>query len=343
MEMSFVDSEDVIGMIDGMMKMLAKDILDIDLQLPLPRLTYAEAMTRFGHDAPDMRFGAEIVDLTDIAKKVDFRVFRAVADSGNHVRAICAPGGAAVYTRRKIDDLTSTVQQDFGAKGLAWFRVEEDGTLFSTIAKNFLIMVIADTWEVSCKALYGLRKRIGVDLKLYDPNEMHFSWVVEFPMFDHDKDADRWNAMHHPFTAPLEEDLASLDSDPGKARAQAYDLIINGHEAGGGTIRIHDSSIQAKVFGLLGLSEKDAVERFGFLLDALKYGAPPHGGIALGIDRVVMLFGKLDNIRDCIAFPKTQKAFDMMTEAPNVVDKDQLEELAIETTVDDLDDEEQSS
>ena len=357
MEMSFVDSEDIIGMIDGMMQELAKDILDIDLQLPLPRLTYAEAMTRFGHDAPDMRFGAEIVDLTDIAKKVDFRVFRAVADAGNHVRAICAPGGAAVYTRRKIDDLTSTVQQDFGAKGLAWFRVEEDGTLFSTIAKNFkpeelaeigtrmnakpgdLIMIIADTWEVSCKALYGLRKRIGVDLELFDPNEMHFSWITEFPMFDHDAEADRWNAMHHPFTAPLEEDLAKLDSAPGEARAQAYDLIINGHEAGGGTIRIHDSSIQAKVFGLLGLDEKDAVERFGFLLDALKYGAPPHGGIALGIDRVVMLFGKLDNIRDCIAFPKTQKAFDMMTEAPNVVDHAQLEELAIETTVDDLEEE----
>ncbi len=358
MEMSFVDSDDIIGMIDGMMEKLAKDILNIDLKLPLPRLTYDEAMTRFGHDAPDMRFGVEIVDLTDLAKKVDFRVFRSVADSGKFVRAICVPGGAAVYTRRKIDELTTFVQEDFGAKGLAWFRVEEDGSLFAPIAKNFkpeeldeikaateakpgdLIMIIADTWEVSCKALYGLRKRVGVDLKLYDPSEMHFSWIVQFPMFDHDADADRWNAMHHPFTAPLDEDLAALDSDPGKARAKAYDLIINGYEAGGGTIRIHDSETQSKVFGLLGMGEQDAKERFGFLLDALQYGAPPHGGIALGIDRVVMLFAGLDNIRDCIAFPKTQKASDMMTEAPNVVDKVQLRELAIESTVEDVAEEE---
>ncbi len=358
MEMSFVDSDDIIGMIDGMMEKLAKDILNIDLKLPLPRLTYDEAMTRFGHDAPDMRFGVEIVDLTELAKKVDFRVFRSVADSGKFVRAICVPGGAAVYTRRKIDELTTFVQEDFGAKGLAWFRVEEDGSLFAPIAKNFkpeeldeikaateakpgdLIMIIADTWEVSCKALYGLRKRVGVDLKLYDPSEMHFSWIVQFPMFDHDADANRWNAMHHPFTAPLDEDLAALDTDPGKARAKAYDLIINGYEAGGGTIRIHDSETQSKVFGLLGMGEQDAKERFGFLLDALQYGAPPHGGIALGIDRVVMLFAGLDNIRDCIAFPKTQKASDMMTEAPNVVDKVQLRELAIESTVEDVAEEE---
>ena len=358
MEMSFVDSDDVIGMIDGMMEKLAKEILDIELKLPLPRLTYDEAMTRFGHDAPDLRFGVEIIDLTEIAKKVDFRVFRSVADSGKFVRAICVPGGAAVFTRRRIDDLTKFVQEDFGAKGLAWFRIEEDGSMFAPIAKNFkpeeldeikaaagakpgdLILIIADTWEVSCKALYALRKRVGVELKLYDPSEMHFSWVVQFPMFDHDEEADRWNAMHHPFTAPLDEDVASLDSDPGKARAKAYDLVINGYEAGGGTIRIHDSGVQSKVFGLLGLDEQDAQERFGFLLDALQYGAPPHGGIALGIDRVVMLFAGLDNIRDCIAFPKTQKAYDMMTEAPNKVDTIQLEELAIESTVEDESDDE---
>ena len=352
MEMSFVDSDDVMGMIDGMMEKLAKDVLDIELKLPLPRLTYDEAMTRFGHDAPDLRFGVEIVDLTEIAKKVDFRVFKSVAEAGNFVRGICVPGGASVFTRRRIDDLTKVVQDDFGAKGLAWFRVEEDGSLFATIAKNFkpeeleeikakmdaspgdLILIIADTWEVSCKSLHALRKRVGTELKLYDPAEMHFSWIVKFPMFDHDEEGGRWNAMHHPFTAPLDEDLDTLDTDPGKARAKAYDLIINGYEAGGGTIRIHDSGIQSKVFGLLGLNEQDAKERFGFLLDALQYGAPPHGGIALGIDRVVMLFSGLDNIRDCIAFPKTQKAYDMMTEAPNVVDKIQLEELAIESTVD---------
>ena len=357
LEMSFVDSDDVIGIIDGMMQKLAKEILDIDLQLPLPRLTWDEAMTRFGHDAPDLRYGAEIVDLTEIARNVDFRVFRSVAEAGNFVRAICAPNGTSVYKRRSMDELTKFVQDDFGAKGLAWFRVEEDGTLFSPIAKNFkpeeleeikakmgakpgdIIMTIADSWEVSCKALHGLRKRIGKELELYDPKTMHFSWIVQFPMFDFDADGDRWNAMHHPFTAPLDEDVASLDSDAGKARAKAYDLVINGYEAGGGTIRIHDSEIQSKVFGLLGLDKDEAQKRFGFLLDALSYGAPPHGGIALGIDRVVMLFAGLENIRDCIAFPKTQKAFDMMTEAPNKVDKVQLEELAIETTVEDDDEE----
>lgn len=350
MEMSFVDSDDVMGMIDGLMQKLAKEILDIELTLPLPRITWDDAMKRFGHDAPDMRFGVEIVDLTDIAAKTDFRVFRSVADSGNFVRGICAPNGQSKFSRRGIDELTKFVQEDFGAKGLAWFRVEEDGTLNSTIAKNFkaeelaeiasrmeakpgdLVMIIADTWEVSCKALYALRKRMGVDLKLYDPKAMHFSWVVEFPMFDHDAEGDRWNAMHHPFTAPLDEDIPLLASDPGKTKAKAYDLVINGYEAGGGTIRIHDNEVQQQVFGLLGLSPEEAQERFGFLLDALQYGAPPHGGIALGIDRVVMLFNQLENIRDCIAFPKTQKATDLMMEAPNVVETLQLKELGIEIT-----------
>lgn len=347
MEMSFVDSDDVIGIIDGMMQKLAKELLGVELKLPLARLTYKEAMTRFGHDAPDMRFGLEIVDCTDIAAKSDFRVFRGVADAGNFVRALNVKKGTQQYSRRGIDELTRIVQDDFGAKGLAWFRVEEDGSLFAPIAKNFtpelldeikirmggepgdLLLFIADTWEVSCKSLYALRKKIGAEMELYDPKEMHFSWIVEFPMFDHDAEAGRWVAMHHPFTAPLVEDMDKLQSNPGEVRAQAYDLIINGYEAGGGTIRIHDSETQSKVFGLLGMSEEDAQDRFGFLLDALKYGAPPHGGIALGIDRVVMLFGGLDNIRDCIAFPKTQKAKDEMTDAPNTVDADQLDELGI--------------
>lgn len=347
MEMSFVDSDDVIGIIDGMMKGLAKELLGLELTLPLPRLTYQEAMTRFGHDAPDMRFGLEIVDCTDIAAKSEFRVFKGVADAGNFVRGLNVKNGTQKYSRRAIDELTRMVQDDFGAKGLAWFRVEEDGSLFAPIAKNFstelldeiksrmggepgdLLLFIADTWEVSCKSLHALRKKISAEMELYDPKEMHFSWVVEFPMFDHDAEADRWVAMHHPFTAPLVEDLDKLESNPGDVRAQAYDLVINGYEAGGGTIRIHDSQTQSKVFGLLGMSEEDAKDRFGFLLDALKYGAPPHGGIALGIDRVVMLFGGLDNIRDCIAFPKTQKAKDEMTDAPNTVDSDQLDELGI--------------
>jgi aspartyl-tRNA synthetase len=192
-----------------------------------------------------------------------------------------------------------------------------------------LLLFIADTWEVSCKSLYALRKRMGVELELYDAKQMHFSWVVEFPMFEKDEENGRYVAMHHPFTAPRDQDVGDLDADPGRARAKAYDLVINGYEAGGGTIRIHDSGVQQKIFGLLGLDEVSAQERFGFLLDALKYGAPPHGGIALGIDRVVMLFAGLDNIRDCIAFPKTQKAYDMMTEAPNVVELDQLDDLGI--------------
>ena len=347
LEMSFIDSEDIMTLIDGMMQTLAKDILGIDVQLPLARITYADAMTRFGHDAPDMRFGMEIIDLTDIAAKTEFRVFRGAADAGNFVRCVVAPGAVEKFSRRGIDELTKWVQEDFGAKGLAWFRVEEDGSLFSPIAKNIepelldeikarteanvgdLILIIADTWEISCKSLYGLRKRMGADLKLYDEKSMHFSWVVEFPMFDRDEETDSWHAMHHPFTAPLDSDLEKLSSDPGKCNAKAYDLIINGYEAGGGTIRIHDSETQSKVFGLLGLDEQTARDRFGFLLDALQYGAPPHGGIALGIDRVVMLFAGLDNIRDCITFPKTQKAYDMMTEAPNAVDEHQLKELAI--------------
>ncbi len=347
-EMSFVDSDDVMGMIDGLMAKLCQQLLGIELQLPLPRLTYDEAMTRFGHDAPDLRFGLEIVDCTDIAAKTEFRVFKSVAESGNFVRGLNAKGAAPKFSRKRIDELTTLVQEDFGAKGLAWFRCEDDGSLFSPIAKNFsqehldeiksrmqaepgdLLLFIADTWEVSCKSLYAIRKRMGIELELYDPKQMHFSWIVEFPMFDRDEEAGRWVAMHHPFTAPRDQDLEYLNTDPAVARAKAYDLVINGYEAGGGTIRIHDNKIQQQVFGLLGLDEKAAQERFGFLLDALKFGAPPHGGIALGIDRIVMLFGGLDNIRDCIAFPKNQKAYDMMTEAPNQVESLQLEELGIQ-------------
>lgn len=349
-EMSFVDADDVIGMIDGLMKKLASEVLGIDLQLPLSRMTYDEAMARFGHDAPDLRFGLEIVDCTDLAGQSEFRVFSETAKSGKFVRGINVKGAAETLSRRRIDELTKMVQDDFGAKGLAWFRCEPDGSLFSPIAKNFseslliqfkermqgepndVLLFVADSWEVSCKSLYGLRKRLGSELGLYDSKQMHFSWIVEFPMFDYDAEENRYVAMHHPFTAPRDQDLQYLESDPIRPRAKAYDLVINGYEAGGGTIRIHDNQTQQKVFNLLGLDDETAKERFGFLLDALKYGAPPHGGIALGIDRIVMLFAGLDNIRDCIAFPKTQKAFDMMTEAPNVVESRQLEDLGIEVS-----------
>jgi len=346
LEMSFVDADDIMNLLDGLVARLAKQVRGIDLQTPLPRLTYAEAMDRFGHDAPDLRFGLELVDCTDLAAEADFRVFSSVANSGGKVRCINAKRGMRHYSRRGIDALTKFVG-DYGAKGLAWFRVEEDGKLNSTIAKNFspellaqfaqrleaqpgdLLLFVADRWEVTCKALHALRTKLGQEMKLYDPDAMHFSWVVEFPMFEYDNEAQRWTAMHHPFTAPLTEDLPLLETDPGQCRAQAYDLVVNGCEAGGGTIRIHDATTQQKVFTLLGIHEQTAQERFGFLLEALQYGAPPHGGIALGIDRLVMLFGKLENIRDAIAFPKTQKAADLMTEAPGEVDEQQLQELNI--------------
>ena len=346
LEMSFVDANDVMGVIDGLVKKIAKQELGLDIKLPLPRMTYDEAMERFGHDAPDLRFGCELVDCTNLAAKSDFRVFSSVAASGGRVRAINAKKGGEHYSRRGIDDLTEFVKQ-FGAKGLAWFKVEADSTLSSTIAKNFkpellkefgvrlaaepgdLLLFVADQWKVTCKALHALRTKLGAEMNLYEPRAMNFSWVVEFPMFDYDDEERRWVAMHHPFTSPRDQDFGLLDSDPGKCRAKAYDLVINGSEAGGGTIRIHNPVIQQQVFSLLGIDEKSAEERFGFLLRALKFGAPPHGGIALGIDRWVMLFGGLDNIRDCIAFPKTQRASDLMTGAPGGVETKQLKELGI--------------
>ncbi|HEY4760780.1 MAG TPA: aspartate--tRNA ligase [Thermoguttaceae bacterium] len=347
LEMSFITADDIMGAIDGLMVLLAKEILNLDLALPLPRMTYDEAMERFGHDAPDLRFGMELIDLTDLARESEFQVFRSAAESGARVRGINAKQAADRYSRKGIDELTAFVVENFGAKGLAWFKVEADGKLASPIAKIFsadllgkigrrmdaapgdLLLIVADQFEITCKALYALRKRLSAELKLYDPNAMHFSWVVEFPMFAYDAEEGGWAAMHHPFTSPRLQDVGLLATDPGKCRAQAYDLVINGSEAGGGTIRIHDQQLQQKVFELLGINQEKARDRFGFLLDALQYGAPPHGGIALGIDRMVMLFAGLDSIRECIAFPKTQRATDLMTNAPGQVDLKQLNELGI--------------
>ena len=263
------------------------------------------------------------------------------------MRGLNAKGAAARYSRKDIDLLADYAAKDLGAQGLAWFKVDDAGQLSSPIAKNFeptllqrigerfqaepgdFLLLCADQWPVTCRVLNGLRRRLARELELYDPQTMNFSWVVEFPMFDYDAEEQRWVAMHHPFTAPRPQDMPLLETDPARIRAQAYDLVINGSEAGGGTIRIHDNVVQSKVFQLLGMDEAAAQERFGFLLDALRYGAPPHGGIALGIDRIVMLFAGLDSIRDCIAFPKTQRATDLMTGAPSAVERKQLHELGI--------------
>jgi aspartyl-tRNA synthetase len=307
-------------------------------------------MERFGHDAPDMRFGLEIIDLTAHAKDSDFRVFKSAVDSGGRIRGILVSGAAEKFSRKDLDGLTA-MAIEAGAKGLVWLKLDASESWTGPVAKNLgsdvaenirkslaakpgdLALISADSFEITCKTLHALRKHLGKELELYDENTMHVSWVIDFPMFARDEETGNWAAMHHPFTAPHPEDLEKLTSNPAECRAIAYDLVINGSEAGGGTIRIHDQATQQKVFELLGISSEIAQERFGFLLDALASGAPPHGGIALGIDRWVMLFGHLNSIRDVIAFPKTQRASDLMTGAPGLVDTKQLAELGIRTVI----------
>ncbi|HEX8203232.1 MAG TPA: aspartate--tRNA ligase, partial [Isosphaeraceae bacterium] len=347
-EMSFVQDEDVLGTMEHLVAALAREFTGEELTLPLPRVDYHDAMERFGVDRPDYRFGLELNDLADIAAETEFKVFQQATEFGHRIRGLCAPGAAARYSRKDLDGLTEFAGT-FGAKGLVWLKVEPE-TLSGPTAKFFpapaqarlrerlgaapgdLILIVADTQAVTSQALANLRLRLGAELKLYDPKRFHYSWIVRFPLLAWDAEEGRYAAEHHPFTMPLPEDLALLDTDPAKVRAQAYDLVINGEEAGGGTIRCHDPVIQSKIFALLGLSPEQAEEKFGFLLGALRYGAPPHGGIALGLDRLVMLYAGLTNIRDCIAFPKTAKGTDLMTGAPGTVEPRQIRELRIRLT-----------
>jgi aspartyl-tRNA synthetase len=345
-EMAFIRLEDIIAVIDGLVARMAKAVRGIEMKLPLPRLTHAEVMQKYGTDKPDLRFGLEIVDVSDLVANSDFGVFKNTVAGGGKVRGLCVKGAADKYSRRVLDNDLKNLVGEYGAKGLAYFKVTA-GKLDSSLAKFFpedqqraiisrmqaadgdLLVYVADSWKVSCAALAALRNFLGRDLKLYDPREIHCAWVLDFPLVTWNAEENRWDAEHHPFCAVHPDDVGYFQTDPGKIRAQSYDLVCNGYEAASGSIRIHDSEIQQKIFDLLNIPATEAERRFGFLLDALRYGAPPHGGIALGLDRWVMLFAGCDNIRDVIAFPKTQKASDLMLGAPSDVDPKQLRELHI--------------
>lgn len=346
-EMAFVEREDILSTIDGLMATFVKGIKNKDLPLPLKRISYAEAMEKYGSDKPDLRFGLELIDVAEIAKECGFGVFKSAIASGGRVRGMRVPEAAEKYSRKDIDGLTDFVK-DYGAKGLAFFRVK-DGKLDSPIAKFFsdddqqalitklgakdgdLLFFVADQAKVTTAALGALRARLGKELKLYDPEEFSCFWVLDFPLVTRNVEENRWDAEHHPFCSIYDEDVPHLTTDPSQVRALSYDLVCNGYEAASGSIRIHDPKVQQQVFELIGISEAEAEERFSFLLESLRYGAPPHGGIALGLDRWVMLFAGGDNIRDVIAFPKTQKASDLMSGAPGPVDAKQLHELHIKT------------
>ena len=344
-ELSFVDSDDVMTIMEGMIAKIFKETLDIEIAQPVPRMSYDEVLDRYGVDNPDLRFELELTNITEMVRDCGFKVFASVAQNNGLVKALNVKGGSG-FSRKELDDLTSFAAI-YGAKGLAWVKIQEDGSWQSPIAKFFtepeldaigkalnaapddLLLFVADNAKITNEALGRLRGHIGQKLGLADPNKYAFVWVTEFPLLEWDDDAKRHVAVHHPFTAPLTEDIELLDSDPGKVRSNAYDLVLNGSEIGGGSIRIHDQAVQSRMFKLLGIEEEEARQKFGFLLDALEFGAPPHGGLAFGLDRIMMILTGSDSIRDVIAFPKTQKAACLMSEAPGVVDEKQLAELAI--------------
>lgn len=348
MELSFVDVEDVIDVNERMLAKLFKETLNVDVPLPIPRMTWQEAMDRFGSDKPDIRFGMELTDVTEVVRECGFGVFTGAIENGGSVRGINAKGQGAM-PRKKIDKLTSFVK-DYGAKGLAYVAIQEDGSVKSSFAKFLseaemngliqamngepgdLLLFAADKNKVVWDSLGALRLELAKQLELLDKNEYKFLWITEFPLLEWSEEQNRYTAMHHPFTMPMEEDLDLLDKEPGKVRAKAYDIVLNGNEIGGGSVRIFQDNVQEKMFEVLGFTKEQAHSQFGFLLDAFKYGVPPHAGLAYGLDRLVMLMAKEDSIRDVIAFPKVKDASCLMTEAPSVVDEKQLEELGLERT-----------
>lgn len=347
-EMSFIDQETILTMMEGMMAEIFEKALDKKVETPLLRMTWDEAMERYGSDKPDLRFGMELMDISEHVKGSDFKVFKSVLDNGGQVKVINVEGYANI-PRRELDGLVQYVQ-GYGAKGLAWIQYTEEGIkspfkkfysdeTFENIKQTTgaktgdLLLVIADKPLVVAQALGELRLEMGRRRGLIDPDKLCFLWVIDFPMFEYSEEEKRWKAMHHPFTAPRQEDIQYLITDPGKVKAVAYDMVLNGVEIGGGSLRIYQRELQEKVFEALGLSMEEAQEKFGFMLDAFKYGAPPHGGLAFGLDRLIMLMAKRKSIRDVIAFPKTQSASDVMSQAPSSVDEKQLRELYIKTNL----------
>jgi len=346
MELSFVDEHEVMQITEGLIKAIFKNVLDLDFPEPFPSMTWAEAMDRFGIDRPDLRFGLELKNVSDIVANADFKVFASVVKNGGLVKAINAKG-CADFSRKQIDELTEFAAV-YRAKGLAWIKIKEDQWQ-SPIAKFFsddekealkqrldlepgdIVFFVADQPKVTNEALGQLRNELARRLGLIDDNEFKFTWITHFPMFEYDETEKRYQALHHPFTAPMESDLEKLETNPLEVNSRAYDLVLNGIEIGGGSIRIHDSELQERVLTCLGIGEEEAKEKFGFLLEALTFGAPPHGGLAFGLDRLVMLLCREDSIRNVIAFPKTQKATCLMTQAPSKAAPAQLQELAIKT------------
>jgi aspartyl-tRNA synthetase len=344
-EMSFGNEKLLFQITEEMMAAIYQEVLGIKIETPFPLLKYQDAIDRFGTDKPDMRFGMEIVDLGEIVRGTSFKVFAQVLESGGQVRALNVKNSAETLSRKALDDLTE-IAKTYGAKGMAWIKVQEN-ELQSPIIKFFeqemlnnmlkalgsepgdTVVFIADTPKIVAGALAHLRLALGKQLNLIDKSKIAFTWVTEFPLVEYDETEKRYAAMHHPFTAPREEDLAKFESDPGSIKARAYDLVLNGNEIGGGSIRIHQKEVQEKMFKLLGINQEEAEAKFGFLLEALQYGAPPHCGIAMGLDRVTMLLSGATSIRDVIAFPKTQKATCLMTQAPSEVDPKQLRELKL--------------